>query len=826
MLVVGVFGQACGLETAGTGVPRDAGEGMDASVDGGLRDAGLDATRDAPGFDAGDDAGDDAGVDAATTDANLCGPPNLVCGTECVDPTIDVMHCGGCMACPVAPGTSATCAAGVCGTECLPGFADCDLVATNGCEIETARDVMHCGACASPCLTRFGVLPGCSMGICTYMCAGGLFDCDGIEANGCEVDPRADPLHCGSCDPCPALPGAVAGCSASTCTYACDTTHLDCDGSIGTTGCEVSVLDLANCGACGLDCRTGAPPGTTPTCAATGCTYPCDATHLDCDGNPATGCEVTPASDPLHCGGCSACAPRANATAGCAGSACSYTCVAPYDDCNGLAGDGCETDLSSTVGSCGMCGSACPVPAFSTATCGGSTCGFVCNAGHGDCNVLPGDGCEIDTTSSVAHCSACGAACPARANATIGCAASACTFTCLAGYADCRGGAADGCETELASSATDCGMCGRACPPGRTCGTSACHGWTPTSTTSAPSGRRGHTAVWTGTEMIVWGGVSGVTPRGDGARYDPATDTWAPMNALGAPSPRWAHTAVWTGSEMIVWGGFDGAAFVGDGARYDPATDTWTSMTASGAPGARARHVAVFGASRMTVWSGATAGGGGDAGDGRRYVTDAWSAVAGGPQDRRDARAVWTGSLMFVWGGETGAGVALNSGGRYNPMTDAWLVGVPAAPPAARARHTLVWAPAVAPAVAIVWGGDGGAVTSFGTARADGGRYDPAANTWSAIAASPLGARTLHTAVWTGSAMVVWGGYGSGIAMTPIYANGAAYRATLDTWSAISDMGAPSGRYDHTAVWTGTEMIVWGGETALGATSTGGRFAF
>src|SRR6476660_899142 len=30
--------------------------------------------------------------------------------------------------------------------------------------------------------------------------------------------------------------------------------------------------------------------------------------------------------------------------------------------------------------------------------------------------------------------------------------------------------------------------------------------WTATSTTNAPSARAGHTAVWTGTEMIVWGG--------------------------------------------------------------------------------------------------------------------------------------------------------------------------------------------------------------------------------------------------------------------------------------------------------------------------------
>jgi hypothetical protein len=32
-------------------------------------------------------------------------------------------------------------------------------------------------------------------------------------------------------------------------------------------------------------------------------------------------------------------------------------------------------------------------------------------------------------------------------------------------------------------------------------------------------------------------------------------DTWTPTNLTGAPDARGSHTAVWTGSEMIVWGG-------------------------------------------------------------------------------------------------------------------------------------------------------------------------------------------------------------------------------------------------------------------------------
>ena len=83
--------------------------------------------------------------------------------------------------------------------------------------------------------------------------------------------------------------------------------------------------------------------------------------------------------------------------------------------------------------------------------------------------------------------------------------------------------------------------------------------WTPTS--GPPDGRAGHTAVWTGTEMIVWGGVrslSSITPFNTGGRYNPSTDNWTTTSTTNAPAGRYGHTAVWTGSEMIVWGGIAG----------------------------------------------------------------------------------------------------------------------------------------------------------------------------------------------------------------------------------------------------------------------------
>ena len=79
--------------------------------------------------------------------------------------------------------------------------------------------------------------------------------------------------------------------------------------------------------------------------------------------------------------------------------------------------------------------------------------------------------------------------------------------------------------------------------------------WTPTSTTNAPAGRTFYTAVWTGAEMIVWGGWDEVvTYFNTGGRYNPSTDSWTATSTTSAPNARAQHTAVWTGSQMIVWG--------------------------------------------------------------------------------------------------------------------------------------------------------------------------------------------------------------------------------------------------------------------------------
>jgi N-acetylneuraminic acid mutarotase len=118
------------------------------------------------------------------------------------------------------------------------------------------------------------------------------------------------------------------------------------------------------------------------------------------------------------------------------------------------------------------------------------------------------------------------------------------------------------------------------------------------------------TAVWTGTRMIVWGGsiydmyAGSYTETNTGRIYDPATDSWKATSTTGAPPAASGHTAVWTGSRMIVWGGYSREGWRSTGGVYDPATDTWTLTSLSGAPSGRGYHTAVWTGSRMIVWGG------------------------------------------------------------------------------------------------------------------------------------------------------------------------------------------------------------------------------
>jgi N-acetylneuraminic acid mutarotase len=336
--------------------------------------------------------------------------------------------------------------------------------------------------------------------------------------------------------------------------------------------------------------------------------------------------------------------------------------------------------------------------------------------------------------------------------------------------------------------------------------------WTPTSLINAPHNRDHHTAVWTGSEMIVWGGIGFPVYSNTGASYNPSTDSWTATSTTNAPDARDGHTGIWTGSEMIVWGG-TGNSFFNTGGRYNPSTDSWTATSTTNAPDARDGHTAVWTGSEMIVWGGYD-GRNPNLNSGGRYNprTDSWTSTSttNAPAAREKHTAVWTGNEMIVWGGFSIS--YWNTGGRYNPNSDSWVATSITNAPEGRFEHTAVWTGSDM----IVWGGDNNTST-FNS----GGRYSPASNTWAATSITNApSARSDHTAIWAANEMIVWGGHkgGSGPDNT-----GGRYNLNTDSWTATSTTSAPTPRWFHTAVWTGTEMIVWGG-TDDGALASGGRY--
>jgi N-acetylneuraminic acid mutarotase len=333
--------------------------------------------------------------------------------------------------------------------------------------------------------------------------------------------------------------------------------------------------------------------------------------------------------------------------------------------------------------------------------------------------------------------------------------------------------------------------------------------WTTLPALNAPTAFTGMAAVWTGDEMIIWGGSSSSVPLDTGARYDPEFDAWTPMSLLIPPRSRDSHSAVWTGNEMIVWGG---NLVTSTGGRYDPLIDSWSPTSILGAPSVRSEHSAVWTGSRMIVWGGTSNGFDGVLNTGGRYdpITDTWTptALLLAPAARKRASAVWTGNKMIVWGGIIpGAPTYLNSGGLYDPALDTWTFTSNVNVPEGRWAHTAVWTGTRM----IVWGGVGaGLLHYFST----GGQYDPGSDQWTptSTAGGPA-SRAHHASVWTGSRMIIWGGQ-AGNGRLGLH-TGAQYDPAANQWTPMATLGVPAARREPAAVWTGTHMIVWGGVTGV-----------
>jgi hypothetical protein len=389
-----------------------------------------------------------------------CADGEVSCGSACVDTTTDPMHCGGCdVTCGGAHAT-ADCSGSDCTLTCDAGYADCNLVAEDGCEVATGTP-LDCAFCGNVCTLPNVSAAGCSAGSCTVdTCAPGFGDCDGVADNGCEASVAADPMHCGTCGNACVLPNATPACVGGSCAVAgCNAGFGNCDGQ-ASTGCEVNTTnDPMNCGGCGLGC---ALPNATAGCAGSMCVVAtCDVGWSNCDGLASNGCETHTAVDPLSCGMCGHVCSVPSGSAGCAGGTCTvFSCSPGFADCNGLAADGCERNTRTDPMNCGLCGSVCFVP-NGTPGCASSTCIVAgCNSGFGNCNGIYGDGCETNTTSSGTSCGTCGHNCSASCVGSVAgtsCASSSCVITgCNSTYFDLDLMCTDGCECARSPVATSC----------------------------------------------------------------------------------------------------------------------------------------------------------------------------------------------------------------------------------------------------------------------------------------------------------------------------------------------------------------------------------
>ena len=397
-----------------------------------------------------------------------------------VDTAGDVAHCGGCGTPCAIPNGAGQCVGGTCGVlVCAPGYADCDSDVTTGCETNIDSDIFDCGACNVVCMDPPGAQSQCTAGVCNFGgCGPAQADCNKNKADGCEIDLANDPDHCGNCAVvCPLLPNATPGCFVGVCGIsACDPGYGNCD-LVTLNGCEaLTDTDELNCGACGFACPAIAHG--TPGCASSMCVVgACDPGYADCDSDPSNGCEVNVGTDPQNCGACGfQCPSILGASAGCSSFVCGLgACDPGLGDCYGGLADGCETSLDTDVNNCGACGLSCPQVANGTRGCAAGVCGVgSCDAGHADCDGNAANGCEVDATSDLSNCGNCGNTCGAVPNGSPGCTAGACGVgTCSAGFSDCDSNPGNGCEQSTASDPNNCGGCGVVCGSGQ-CTNSSC----------------------------------------------------------------------------------------------------------------------------------------------------------------------------------------------------------------------------------------------------------------------------------------------------------------------------------------------------------------
>jgi hypothetical protein len=323
--------------------------------------------------------------------------------------------------------------------------------------------------------------------------------------------------------------------------------------------------------------------------------------------------------------------------------------------------------------------------------------------------------------------------------------------------------------------------------------------------------RSEYAAVWTGKEMIVWGGYGKTTQSGAGAAYDPATRTWTKL-APGPLAGRDLPVTVWTGKDMLIFGGSGTSGAYSDGAAYDPATSTWRKL----APIPASLGGNLTGSGSYAVWTGKAMvawgffghgdgahGGGSLAAATYNPAANSWTAGTVAPaQAPLFGDAFWTGKEMIVWGSSPVPPGQLE-GLAYDPATRKWST-LPAAPLGRAGRESML----------AVWTGKylvvGGGDSPTGLQK-DAAAYDPATNSWTRLPHAPVGFEGNGTApdIWTGASLIT---------IEDAVPGGRPLSLDLTTkrWSLGPKAPVP-GRQEAHELWTGSAVLVWGGGVPVGS---------
>jgi len=120
----------------------------------------------------------------------------------------------------------------------------------------------------------------------------------------------------------------------------------------------------------------------------------------------------------------------------------------------------------------------------------------------------------------------------------------------------------------------------------------------------------------------------------------------------------------------------------------------------------------------------------------------------------------------------------------------------------------------------IVWGGVGAPNDVLD--KGEGAIYFPAEQRWQEIPKVEPSSRFHHSAVWTGTYLAVWGGVDS--RSNERLSSGWLYNPDTKEWRRMSGDKSPSPRSGHSAAWTGKYMIVWGGESEGGVLQDGAMY--